>query len=282
MSGTRAVVARVGIVLIAGLSPWAGCSPDHPQAVTPSVVQGTPFDVPAAPQKVESAGPRVKTPESPKPGPPAVEREKPKSLPPAAAPLATVVKALERNSELKSAEPAPALVPAEVKAVEPAPAESRLAELKAEPPKPAEQKAAEEKAGAQDDKPLSMTFAKLAFRYWPQPKDKAARDPFPATIKALNGKKVTIDGYMFPIDFEKGKVRSFLLSRGMFGCCYGDTPQISEVVKVSRSDGQLMPFEAMARVTGTLEVGEEFDSEGYVDSLYRIKAEAVGPAPGGR
>jgi hypothetical protein len=98
----------------------------------------------------------------------------------------------------------------------------------------------------------------------------------------MNGQKVTIDGYMFPIDFEKGKVRSFLLSRGMFGCCYGDSPQISEIIKVTRTDGKLMPFEAMARVTGILEVGEEFDGEGYVDSVYRIKADVVGPAPASR
>ena len=41
-----------------------------------------------------------------------------------------------------------------------------------------------------DDKPMMLTFSKLAFRYWPQTKDKGARDPFPKEIKKLNGKKI--------------------------------------------------------------------------------------------
>jgi hypothetical protein len=129
-----------------------------------------------------------------------------------------------------------------------------------------------------DDKPLTVTFSRLQFRYWPQTKDKGARDPFPKEIKALNGKKVVMDGFMFPIDFEKGKVRSFILSNGMFGCCFGDAPAITETIKVYRSDGKLMPYQSMARVTGTLEVGEEYDGDGYVDSVYRIKAEDIGAA----
>jgi hypothetical protein len=86
-----------------------------------------------------------------------------------------------------------------------------------------------------DDKPLMLTFSKLAFRYWPQTKDKGARDPFPKEIKALNGKKIIMDGFMFPIDFEKGKVRSFILSNGMFGCCFGDAPRSP---RRSRSTGR--------------------------------------------
>ena len=129
-----------------------------------------------------------------------------------------------------------------------------------------------------DDKPMMLTFARLAFRYWPQTKDKGARDPFPKDIRALHGKKIIMDGFMFPIDFEKGKVRSFTLSNGMFGCCFGDAPSITETIKVYRADGKLMPYQSMARVTGILEVGEEFDADGYVDSVYRIKAEDVGAA----
>jgi hypothetical protein len=150
-------------------------------------------------------------------------------------------------------------------------------EVKPEP-KPTPPQVPEVKIAPVDEKPMTLTFSRLAFRYWPQTKDKGARDPFPKEIKALNGKKIVMDGFMFPIDFEKGKVRSFILSNGMFGCCFGDAPAITETIKVYRADGKLMPYQSMARVTGTLEVGEEYDGDGYVDSVYRIKAEDVGAA----
>lgn len=186
--------------------------------------------------------------------------------------------------------PAPVVIP-EVKP-EPRPVAVVVPEIKPEPkpevkpsfaPSPGgasegKPSAAPEVKPVVDDKPLTLTFSRLAFRYWPQTKDKGARDPFPKEIKALNGKKIVMDGFMFPIDFEKGKVRSFILSNGMFGCCFGDAPAITETIKVYRSDGKLMPYQSMARVTGVLEVGEEYDGDGYVDSVYRIKAEDVGAA----
>jgi len=172
-------------------------------------------------------------------------------------------------------EPKPEPKPVEVKPPPPPPSEPKPVAVEVKlPPGPAP----EVKPPPVDDKPLMLTFSRLAFRYWPQTKDKGARDPFPKEIKALNGRKIIMDGFMFPIDFEKGKVRSFILSNGMFGCCFGDAPAITETIKVYRSDGKLMPYQSMARVTGVLEVGEEYDGDGYVDSVYRIRAEDVGAA----
>ena len=177
-------------------------------------------------------------------------------------------------------EPPPVVVPPEAKPVAVAVPDPKPVVVEPKPvveaPKPTP--APEVKPPPPDDKPQMLTFSKLAFRYWPQTKDKGARDPFPKEIKALNGKKIMMDGFMFPIDFEKGKVRSFILSNGMFGCCFGDAPAITETIKVYRSDGKLMPYQSMARVTGVLEVGEEYDADGYVDSVYRIKADDVGAA----
>jgi hypothetical protein len=292
------LLVLMGVAIAAGFAWWAkhlqpGAAP---QAPIPSTVQGTSFDVPARTGAKEVPAPAVEPatlelaalpPAEPKPvAPPAplpaVAEPKPAAKtadPPAPASAG----ATAGQPQVKPA-PAPVVPPVETpaagKPAEPKTAQAKPAQATPTDAKPAGAAAADAKPAPADDKPASIDFAKLAFRYWPQPKDvKDARDPFPAKIRAMNGQKVTIDGYMFPIDFEKGKVRSFLLSRGMFGCCYGDSPQITEVIKVVRTDGKVMPFEAMARVTGTLEVGEEFDGEGYVDSVYRIKAEAVGPAP---
>ena len=138
------------------------------------------------------------------------------------------------------------------------------------------EKSAETKADPRKDDLLDLPFAKLAFRYWPQAK--GGRDPIPAEIRKLDGRKVAIEGYMIPIDFEKGKVRTFLLSRSMMGCCYADSPGITDVIKVQRADGKTMSFEQMVRVTGSLEVGEEKDADGYLESVYRIKADLMAPA----
>jgi hypothetical protein len=240
------MIKALAVVLLAAVAAGAVFFlKQTPQAapVPLAQVQGTSFDVAAKPEAPKPV-------EAPKPEP--VVEKKPVE-PPAPAPV-----------EVKSPAPEPKPVVAEAKPVvaEPKPV---VAEAKPAPaPAPV------------DDKPMLITFSKLAFRYWPQTKDKGARDPFPKEIRALNGKKVIMDGFMFPIDFEKGKVRSFILSNGMFGCCFGDAPSITETIKVYRSDGKLMPYQSMARVTGILEVGEEFDGDGYVDSVYRIKAEDVG------
>lgn len=245
----------VAALLAGGLIFWLTLTPTPPPAVPLAQVQGTSFDA-APPPKVEE----------PKPAEPVVVAPSP---PPAPAPVAEIKPApVEPKPVVAEPKPAPPPPPApEAKPV--------VAEPKPAPPEPKPVAA----APPVDDKPMMMTFAKLAFRYWPQTKDKGARDPFPKEIKALNGKKIVMDGFMFPIDFEKGKVKSFLLSNGMFGCCFGDAPQITETIKVYRSDGKLMPYQSMARVTGILEVGEEFDADGYVDSVYRIKAEDVAASP---
>jgi len=140
----------------------------------------------------------------------------------------------------------------------------------------------EPKKDPANDPPMAITFAKLGgYRYYPpasrtKPGEKpVAKSAIPEAVRALDGRKVSIEGYMIPIDFQKGKIISFILSKAMFGCCYGDSPQINEVIKVVSADGKPMSYLTMPRVTGILEVGEEFDSEGYIDSIYRIKADAV-------
>jgi len=267
-TATLGILAFAGVAIVGGVAWWTN-RPAEAEVPPPVVVeiQGTSFDV--APSKraaaKEAPAPEVRKEETPAPSVPVVAPKAPEKP---AEPAPPPVEAKLASIEAPAGKPAPAEAPA---APKPAPVEA-----------PAAAKPAEKKADAEEAKPELITFSTLAFRYFPKTKDKEARDPFPAGIRAMNGKKVTIDGYMFPVDFEKGKVRSFLLSRAMFGCCYGDSPQMSEIVKVQRADGKPMAFEAVARVTGVLEVGEEFDSDGYVDSVFRIKAESVVGAPGWR
>lgn len=235
----KALAVLVLAAAAAGAFFWFRSEAPQAPTIPLAQVRGTSFDLPVKP--VEPAAPKLEPP-------PVVVVPEAKPDP---KPVAVAVPELKPVVEAPKPAPAPEVKP---------------------PPAPA---AAPE---GKDDKPMMLTFSKLMFRYWPQTKEKGARDPFPKEIKSLNGKKVIMDGFMFPIDFEKGKVRSFILSNGMFGCCFGDAPAITETIKVYRSDGKLMPYQSMARVTGILEVGEEYDADGYVDSVYRIKADDVGAA----
>jgi hypothetical protein len=73
-------------------------------------------------------------------------------------------------------------------------------------------------------------------------------------------------------------VSSFLLSRFPPGCCFGALPFPDEWIAVTLTD-PVAPLAAdiPVEVTGTLEVGELLDGQGFVTSLYRMQGERVAP-----
>ena len=238
-------VTTVAVAAITGTALWMGGAGGNGPAAAPEpaagrIIQGTSFDVaPAHP---------------PAPDAPAV----PAPAPPPKAEAAPV-------REAKAPEP-PALPPPAPKA----------------PPAPAPAAAA---APAAEGKPSELTFATLAgFRYAIPPRQRegdkapAPSSQIPAAIQALSGRKVSIEGYMIPMDFEKGKILRFVLSRSMIGCCFADSLRINEMIKVTTADGKPVDYSDLARVTGTLEVGEEFE-DGYLVSLYRLVADQVKDVP---
>ncbi|MGQ0614469.1 MAG: DUF3299 domain-containing protein [Planctomycetaceae bacterium] len=130
----------------------------------------------------------------------------------------------------------------------------------------------------------AVTFDTLAsFPYvYPDgpPKDEEARlamlARFPEKVRALEGTKVSITGYMLPIDVDKDKVLSFLLVRYPFGCCYGRVPEMTEWVFVKMAEGKTAEFVSHIPipVMGTLTVGEEFE-RGSLTSVYRMVGDEV-------
>ncbi len=130
----------------------------------------------------------------------------------------------------------------------------------------------------------AVTFDTLAsFPYvYPDgpPKDEEARlamlARFPEKIRALEGTKVSITGYMLPIDVDKDKVLSFLLVRYPFGCCYGRVPEMTEWVFVKMAEGKTAEFVSHIPipVMGKLTVGEEFE-RGSLTSVYRMVCDEV-------
>ncbi len=92
----------------------------------------------------------------------------------------------------------------------------------------------------------------------------------PEPVQALGGTKVAMGGYLVEGAFDE-----LLLVKSVWGCCFGDPPEIHEAVVVTVDGPPLDPwFDSVVRVMGTLEVGPEYD-EGELVSLYRLRATAV-------
>src|SRR5260221_14642481 len=79
---------------------------------------------------------------------------------------------------------------------------------------------------------------------------------------------------MLALQYKGGKIASFYLSRAGFQCCYADAPKATDFIRVSMPPEQFAPMTDMARVSGVLEVGEEWNSAGWADSVYRLRAES--------
>lgn len=101
-------------------------------------------------------------------------------------------------------------------------------------------------------------------------------DQVPAKIKAFDGKKVLIEGFMLPSEIEKGKIKSFVLLKDIMGCCFGVVPMMNEWVFVKMEGDKTCEFtpDVPIKVEGTLEVGEEI-KDNTVMSLYRLIADKV-------
>jgi hypothetical protein len=102
----------------------------------------------------------------------------------------------------------------------------------------------------------------------------------PSRITALDKQRVTVEGFMIPLEFKGTKVVEFLLSRNPPACCYGSLPQIHELIRVQPKFPGVKPMEfGVVRVTGILRVGAE-RREGILTTIYRMDAETVVLAPG--
>jgi hypothetical protein len=98
----------------------------------------------------------------------------------------------------------------------------------------------------------------------------------PTNIKALNGKKVALQGYMIPVDFEQGGTNDFLLVQVVPTCYFCQQPQPNEWVEVKTKDGKRIPYSGDDTIilTGTLDVGAKYKG-GYFLSLFRMEADGV-------
>lgn len=99
------------------------------------------------------------------------------------------------------------------------------------------------------------------------------KDQTPNPIRMLNCKKVAVTGFMLPVDFEEGKVTSFILLNNQMACCFGIMPRMNELIYVKMQGNSSTKFmtDVPIKVFGKFKVGEE----NVVGSLYGIEADRV-------
>ncbi len=80
----------------------------------------------------------------------------------------------------------------------------------------------------------------------------------PAKVMELHGKDVKVIGYMLPVDFDSGEVKSFMLLNNQMGCCFGIMPRANDFVYVEMPEGKSAKYmtDIPLRVTGRLKIGE--------------------------
>ena len=107
---------------------------------------------------------------------------------------------------------------------------------------------------------------------------KTAADPdgqIPESVKAYNGKRVALKGFMLPLKVEQGLVTELLIMRDQSMCCYGTVPRINEWVSVRMTSKGVKPvMDQAVTLQGTLKVGA-IRENGYLVGIYQMDGETM-------
>jgi hypothetical protein len=150
------------------------------------------------------------------------------------------------------------------------------------PAKPLPPAAEVERAAAAAQGGDTVSFDQLAGfpAPWPDPEKPFVAPSVPADVKALDGKRVTIAGYIVPLEMKGEKASRLLLCRYAKGCCFGGVPQSNELIDVEpqEADGVKPETHVPTIFTGTLRVRTPANLEELSAGLYRLEdAQVVSP-----
>ena len=133
---------------------------------------------------------------------------------------------------------------------------------------------------ADDGKTLGIDFSKLSFVPAKDPIDAKTGQPrygdqAPAAIKAYDGRKVRLRGYLMPVKMEGNEVREFFIMSNQMSCCFGTPPRFWEFV-VGRMKNAAAPnlMDRPLTFEGTLRVGDVYEN-GYWTQFYTMECTAV-------
>lgn len=94
---------------------------------------------------------------------------------------------------------------------------------------------------------------------------------FPDRIRALDGEKVALTGYMIAAAWKKDRVTNFMLVRDLLACCYGGSPEPDEWVDVHMEGRGSHSYQFVPVVTrGVFHLQGVADDAGYATGAFRI------------
>jgi hypothetical protein len=103
---------------------------------------------------------------------------------------------------------------------------------------------------------------------------KHPRRAVPADVKALNGKKVALTGFMLPFEYRLVGASHFALLKSQAGCCFGVAPKLNEWIDVHMTNMGKLYMDTPVLVLGTLKVGE-IREYGNLMGLYALQGEKI-------
>ena len=131
------------------------------------------------------------------------------------------------------------------------------------------------------DQLASYTFTPPPFNPDADPKTppQGGEEQIPAKVKAWNGKKAIVTGFMLPVKMDSGLVTEFLLVKDAAMCCYGTVPNMNEWVVVKMAKGVRPLMDVPISFHGQLKVGAMFEN-GYMTGIYELAGEKMGEVKG--
>jgi hypothetical protein len=99
-------------------------------------------------------------------------------------------------------------------------------------------------------------------------------DTIPVPMKAYDGKRVSVTGFILPLRTRKGLTTEFLLLRDQGTCCFGAQAQINHFMRVKYPAGIRYGDPVPWKVSGTVRVGEIY-IQGYLTGIYQLDAETA-------
>ncbi len=99
----------------------------------------------------------------------------------------------------------------------------------------------------------------------------------PEQFRALDGRKVVLEGEMYTTNSSAPELREFDLVWSVTECCFSGPPQVQHFVRSKVADGTVPYYSRPVRVRGTLSVNVT-RQQGQVTGVYHLDVESVEPA----
>ena len=102
-----------------------------------------------------------------------------------------------------------------------------------------------------------------------------ATDQVPGWLRAYDGRRVVLTGFMLPLQLEDGLATKFFLMKDVNSCCYGATPNMNDYVSVSvKGKGVKVAMDVPVRLLGVFHIEQKYDAD-YVVSLFEMSGERL-------